>query len=258
MENLLEIEDLTIKYGDKKAVSNVSFNLEQGKILAIIGESGSGKTTLLRAIGGLLPETASFESQKMGFSEADIASLKKSDWNKIHGMEIGTIFQNPEKSLSPLSKIKNQFWECMKVFDPKISKALAYPKSVQMLKNLHFDDPERVLNSYPFELSGGMCQRIAIGLAIINNPALLLADEPTSALDVSSQKTTIETLMELRQKYNTSILIVTHNIGVAAKMADFIGVMYQGRLVEYATKSEVIKHPRHEYTKKLIDAVPRV
>ena len=167
------------------------------------------------------------------------------------------IFQNPESSLSPLQTLDKQFVENVRAHkkEPKDS---ILKRAEKILEDMRFPEPGKILRAYPFELSGGMCQRAAIALAIMNQPRLLLADEPTSALDVAAQNMTIQTLLELRRQYGTAILLVTHNIGVAYKMADYIGVMYRGRLLEWGTKEEVLFHPREDYTRRLIQAIPHL
>ena len=165
------------------------------------------------------------------------------------------IFQHPEHSLDPVVTIGDQFGECMKAVS-KTGKQEALGRALVLLDDLHLEDPVRVLKSYPFELSGGMSQRVAIAIAMANSPKLLLADEPTSALDVTVQAQTINVMMELRERYGTAILMVTHNMGVIARMADMVGVMYHGELVEWGTRQDVLKNPAHPYTRALIRAIP--
>ena len=204
--------------------------------------------------------------------EKNLVHLSEKEWQNIHGSQIGYIFQNPEQSLSPLAKIGKQFLECARVNkskkaqadllclrgkDKKAKKEIL-TEAEMLLKKLRFEEPERILKSYPFELSGGMCQRVAIALAIMNHPLLLLADEPTSALDVAAQNMTIETLLDLREQTGLSMVVVTHNMDVASRLADEIGVMYQGKIIESGPPEQIVNEPREAYTKRLIEAIPQI
>ena len=242
IEKNLIVDRLTVTYGEKLAVDGVSFSLSPGKIYVIVGESGSGKSTLLRTIGGLLTKEGKIVSGDIWMGEQNLIQLSEKEWCEVHGNKMGYIFQNPEQSLSPLAKIGKQFVECQNMHAKTAgtkSKKEILEDAEELLKELRFENPQRVLKSYPFELSGGMCQRVAIALAIMNQPSLLLADEPTSALDVASQDMTIETLLALRKKTDLSILLVTHNMEVARRLADEIGVMYQGRIIESGLPEEI-------------------
>ena len=260
IEKNLIVDRLTVTYGEKLAVDGVSFSLSPGKIYVIVGESGSGKSTLLRTIGGLLTKEGKIVSGDIWMGEQNLIQLSEKEWCEVHGNKMGYIFQNPEQSLSPLAKIGKQFVECQNMHAKtagKKSKKEILEDAEELLKELRFENPQRVLKSYPFELSGGMCQRVAIALAIMNQPSLLLADEPTSALDVASQDMTIETLLALRKKTDLSILLVTHNMEVARRLADEIGVMYQGRIIESGLPEEIWNDPKEDDTKKLIAAIPQ-
>ena len=260
IEKNLIVDRLTVTYGEKLAVDGVSFSLSPGKIYVIVGESGSGQSTLLRTIGGLLTKEGKIVSGDIWMGEQNLIQLSEKEWCEVHGNKMGYIFQNPEQSLSPLAKIGKQFVECQNMHAKtagKKSKKEILEDAEELLKELRFENPQRVLKSYPFELSGGMCQRVAIALAIMNQPSLLLADEPTSALDVASQDMTIETLLALRKKTDLSILLVTHNMEVARRLADEIGVMYQGRIIESGLPEEIWNDPKEDYTKKLIAAIPQ-
>ena len=268
----LIIEHLTVAYEEKLAVDDVSFSLENGKIFVIVGESGSGKTTLLRMVGGLLSDEGKIVSGNIFLQEKNLVHLSEKEWQNIHGGQIGYIFQNPEQSLSPLAKIEKQFLECACVNESKKAQAdllclrgkdkkakkEILTEAEMLLKKLRFEEPERILKAYPFELSGGMCQRVAIALAIMNHPLLLLADEPTSALDVAAQNMTIETLLDLREQTGLSMVVVTHNMDVACRLADEIGVMYQGKIIESGPPEQIVNEPREAYTKKLIEAIPQI
>ena len=268
----LIIEHLTVAYEEKLAVDDVSFSLENGKIFVIVGESGSGKTTLLRTVGGLLSDEGKIVSGNIFLQEKNLVHLSEKEWQNIHGGQIGYIFQNPEQSLSPLAKIEKQFLECACVNESKKAQAdllclrgknrrtkkEILTEAEILLKKLRFEEPERILKAYPFELSGGMCQRVAIALAIMNHPLLLLADEPTSALDVAAQNMTIETLLDLREQTGLSMVVVTHNMDVACRLADEIGVMYQGKIIESGPPEQIVNEPREAYTKRLIEAIPQI
>lgn len=268
----LIIEHLTVAYEEKLAVDDVSFSLENGKIFVIVGESGSGKTTLLRTVGGLLSDEGKIVSGNIFLQEKNLVHLSEKEWQNIHGGQIGYIFQNPEQSLSPLAKIEKQFLECACVNESKKAQAdllclrgkdkkakkEILTEAEMLLKKLRFEEPERILKAYSFELSGGMCQRVAIALAIMNHPLLLLADEPTSALDVAAQNMTIETLLDLREQTGLSMVVVTHNMDVACRLADEIGVMYQGKIIESGPPEQIVNEPREAYTKRLIEAIPQI
>lgn len=268
----LIIEHLTVAYEEKLAVDDVSFSLENGKIFVIVGESGSGKTTLLRMVGGLLSDEGKIVSGNIFLQEKNLVQFSEKEWQNIHSGQIGYIFQNPEQSLSPLAKIEKQFLECARVSESKKAQAdllclrgkdkkakkEILTEAEMLLKKLRFEEPERILKAYPFELSGGMCQRVAIALAIMNHPLLLLADEPTSALDVAAQNMTIETLLDLREQTGLSMVVVTHNMDVACRLADEIGVMYQGKIIESGPPEQIVNEPREAYTKRLIEAIPQI
>ena len=252
---MLEVKKLCISYGKKTTVKNVSLAVCAGQIVGLVGESGSGKSTVIRSILGILPSNGKITSGTVAFQGEDLTKLSQKEWKKIRGRKISMIFQHPGNSLDPVLTIGTQFCECMKAVQGT-SRDIAMKKAEELLEELHLSDPQRVLKSYPFELSGGMCQRVGIALAMANNPDLLLADEPTSALDVTVQAQTIDVMMELRKKYGAAILLVTHNMGVIAHMADMVGVMYQGELVEWGTRKEILGNPIHPYTRALIRAIP--
>ena len=232
IEKNLIVDRLTVTYGEKLAVDGVSFSLSPGKIYVIVGESGSGKSTLLRTIGGLLTKEGKIVSGDIWMGEQNLIQLSEKEWCEVHGNKMGYIFQNPEQSLSPLAKIGKQFVECQNMHAKtagKKSKKEILEDAEELLKELRFENPQRVLKSYPFELSGGMCQRVAIALAIMNQPSLLLADEPTSALDVSVQAQTLNELLKLQGDYHMTYLFITHNLSVVRYMSDRICVMYGGQ-----------------------------
>ena len=251
---ILNLKNLSVSYGDINILKDIDLSLKKGEILGIVGESGSGKSTLIKSIMGILDENASIDGE-INFEGKDLASLSLKDYRKIKGKEISMIFQNPTEYFNPTRKISKQFIETIRSHN-YISKQEIQKKSINTFKFLGLQDGKKIWNSYPFELSGGMNQRVAIALSIMLEPKILLADEPTSALDVTVQAQVVKELLKLRQKLNTSIILVTHNIGVASYMSDNIGVMYGGRIIEYGESEELINNPKHPYTKILINSVP--
>ncbi len=255
MGNILEVQQVTITYKDNIAVENVSFQVAENQILAIVGESGSGKSTLIRAIDGLLPEAGKVTEGKILYLGNLLNDPGQKNLQKLRGKEIAMIFQNPGEYLNPRRKIESQFMEILDIHGTgtrQEKRSLA----LQMLNRLNLPDAERILKSYPFQLSGGMNQRVAIAMAVSTRPKLLLADEPTSALDVTVQAQVVKELLELRQTFGTAMILVTHNIAVASKMADQIVVMKSGKIQEYGTRDQVILNPKSSYTRELLNAVP--
>lgn len=236
-------------------VRHVTFNLEQGKILAIVGESGSGKTTVIRAIQHVLPGGGHI-SEGQALLEGQDTELKTPEMHrKLSGTDVSMIFQDSGAMMNPIRLIGDQFREFLAIHGMTDEKE-AHDRMIEMLTMVRLPDPEQILKSYTFELSGGMRQRVGIAMAMAFHPKLLLADEPTSALDVTTQAAIVKEMMEVRKKMNTSIIIVTHNMGVACFMADDIMVMRNGLVVEYGKAEDVIYHPKEDYTKMLLAAVP--
>ena len=257
MSNILEAEKLNITYDEgSQAVIGLTLSLGYGEILAVVGGSGRGKSTFLHSAIGLLPEDAEL-SGSLRFEGRELLGLTENEWNRLRGKEIALIFQNTGLSLNPNRKIHKQVWEYAAHHGVKDrDKASAEMKA--LMQSVGFTHPDRVLRSYPFQLSGGMLQRIAIALAMLLRPKLILADEPTSALDVTVQAQVAAQIKRLRSEFGTSIIFVTHNMGVASYMADRIAVMEHGRLVELGQRDQVIRSPKAEYTKKLLAAVPEL
>ena len=255
MKPLLEIKNLNINYKNSiKAVKNVSLTLEDNQIISIVGESGSGKSTLIRAILKLLPMGGEIESGNIFFLEKDILNLNKNELNKLRGKDIGMIFQDPNSTMDPIKTIEKQFIEYILEHN-NISKKEAIDLAKKYLLKLNLIDVERVLKSYPFELPGGMKQRVSIAMAMAQNRKLLLADEPTSALDVTIQVQVINELKKIRVNFKSSIILVTHNMGVAAYISDKIAVMRNGEIIEFGDRDQIIKNPQHDYTKSLLNAI---
>ena len=256
--SLLEVKNCTIRYQNgAPAVSNVSFDVEKGEIISLVGESGSGKTTMIRAILGLLPPGGKVTEGQIILDEKDLLSLSEHEMETIRGKEISMIFQDVGQSMDPVKLIKSQYIEAIKVHED-ISKEESYDKAVEMLRRMHLPDAKRVMASYPFELSGGMKQRVGIAMGMTAQPKLLLADEPTSALDVTIQAQVVREMKELRDKYGVTIILVTHNMGVASYLSDKIGVMCKSKMVEFGRRDEIIYSPKEQYTKDLIEAVPKM
>lgn len=251
---LLDINNVEISYSGKSVVHDLSFQVQPGEILGIVGESGSGKSTVLKAAMGLLGKNGMVTKGEILYKGIHVTNAKEEDLRKLRGPEMGMIFQNTSASLCPVRKIDDQLYETVSQHK-KVSRREVRDRALMLLEKMKLTEGERVLKSYPFELSGGMNQRVGIMMAMILNPDLLLADEPTSALDVTVQAQVIKEMVKMRELFGTGIVIVTHNIGVVEYMADKVAVMYQGKLVEYGTKEEVIYHPQQAYTKKLIGAV---
>lgn len=255
---VLEIEGCTIRYPNGvNAVSDVSLSVEEGEIVSIVGESGSGKTTLIRAILGLLPPGGKIVSGQILFLGRNLARASEQEMQDIRGREIAMIFQDVGASLDPIQKIKRQYAEAISIHE-KLSKSACYSLAVKMLKCMHLTDSGRIMDSYPFELSGGMKQRVGIAMGMTARPKLLLADEPTSALDVTIQAQVVHQLRQLREQYGTTIILVTHNMGVASYLSDRIGVMRKSKLVEIGPRNEIIYHPKEPYTRALLEAVPKL
>ncbi len=256
--SLLEVKNCTIKYQNgAPAVDGVSFSVEKGEIVSLVGESGSGKTTMIRAILGLLPPGGKVTEGQIVLDGKDLLSLSEHEMESIRGKEISMIFQDVGQSMDPVKLVKSQYIEAIKIHED-ISKEESYDKAVEMLKRMHLPDAKRVMASYPFELSGGMKQRVGIAMGMTAQPKLLLADEPTSALDVTIQAQVVREMKELRDKYGVTIILVTHNMGVASYLSDKIGVMCKSKMVEYGTRDEIIYSPKEQYTKDLIEAVPKM
>lgn len=252
---LLDVKNLDVSYGDKLTVTGASIELDKGKILSIVGESGSGKTTVIRAIMGCLPGRGHVSGGSITFDGRDMLKNTREDWRKISGSEMSMIFQDSGNMINPIRRIGEQFTDYILAHAPQKSKAEAAEMAKDMLNKVRLPNPQNIMNSYPFELSGGMRQRVGIAMAMIFSPKLLLADEPTSALDVTTQAQIIRQIVDVRNEYNAAVILVTHNIGVASYVSNKLMVMKNGRVVESGGR-EVIENPQHAYTKELLAAVP--
>lgn len=255
---MLEIKDLTIQYGDKDpVVENFSLSLKKGEIITIVGESGSGKSTVLSSILGLLPNGGKIISGDIIYNGESMLSKSLNQWRELRGTEITMISQDSGGTLNPIRKIGKQFVEYIQTHS-KMSVKEAEEKAEDMFSKVNLPDPEIIMKSYPHQLSGGMKQRVGIAMALTFHPKIILADEPTSALDVITQAQIVKEIMDIRKKFDTSIIMVTHNLGVAAYISDKIIVMQNGKIVDAGNKNEVIENPKSEYTKKLLEAVPEI
>jgi oligopeptide/dipeptide ABC transporter ATP-binding protein len=262
VSNILEIKRLTVEYkvpeGVIKALDKIDLYVKKGEILAIVGESGSGKTTLAHSIARLLPKNARIVEGSIIFhtrkGPVDLTKISEEEMRKIRGSMIGMVFQDPMTYLNPVMKISDQIIEGL-ISHKKISKKDAEAKTLDLLKKLRIPNPEYVAKSYPHQLSGGMKQRVIIAMAMINQPDLLIADEPTSALDVTVQAEILELFKELRKEYGVTIIIITHDLGVAVRIADRIVIMYAGKIMEIGDVREVFKQPLHPYTQGLLGSI---
>ena len=253
IDPLLKVDSLSVSYGHARGVARVSIALAEGESLAIVGESGSGKTTLLRSIARLLPVQARVESGSVEFSGRDILRASEREMRALRGSQIAYIFQNGQSSLDPLFTIGQQFGEILRAHGKEVS--CVYERN--LLSKMGIQDPSRVLHALPSELSGGQCQRVAIAFAVACEPKLLLADEPTSALDVGAQAKVEELLRDLNQREGISLVVVTHDIGLATRIASRIAVMKDGHVIETGQTEQVVANPSEAYTRELISAVPR-
>ena len=257
MKEILKVKDLSVSNKDVEILKNISFQIKKGEILGIVGESGCGKSTLIRALIQMMNKSEEIISGEILFNERNLLSLDNKQIRKLRGNNLAVIFQNPGATLNPIRKIGKQFVQTMQSH-MDISKNEALEKASNMLEKVNLKDSKCILNSYPFELSGGMKQRVTIALAMILEPEILIADEPTSALDVTVQAQVVKEMMSLRDNFQTSIIIVTHSMSVISQMVDKVAVMYSGNIVEYGDKEDILRNPKHPYTKALIDAVPKM
>ena len=254
---MLEIQNITVPYknSDKPAVENFSLHIKQGEICCLVGESGSGKTSVIRAVQGNLPEQGTVTQGDIFFEGKSLLNYTVNEWRKIRGTEISMIFQDSGAMMNPVRTIGSQFVEYIRAHGT-YTKREAWEKGVQMLKSVRLPDGEHIMNSYPFQLSGGMKQRVGIAFAMFFRPKLLLADEPTSALDVTTQAQIVRQMMKLREDYGTGIIMITHNLALAAYMSDRILIMKDGKVTDSGDRGHILHNSKADYTKKLLSAVP--
>lgn len=260
-EKLLEIKDEKLSFftpaGEVKALNGVSFSMNEGEVLGIVGESGSGKSVTAYSIMGLTAYPGKLIGGTIYFNGHQIEKMSEKEMRKIRGNEVSIIFQDPMTSLNPVYTIGNQITEVIRLHTGK-NKKEAYDRAKELLELVGINEPTKRLKQYPHELSGGMRQRVMIAIALACEPKLLIADEPTTALDVTIQAQILELMQELRQKLGMSIIMITHDLGVVASMCERIAVMYAGHIVEYGTADEIFYEPKHEYTKGLINSIPKL
>nr|WP_250813853.1 ABC transporter ATP-binding protein [Neorhizobium tomejilense] len=254
---LLSVDRLTIDIGGANVVDNISFTVAPGKVMALVGESGCGKSLSSYAMLGLLPPAARRTAGRIMLENTDLAALSERQLRKARGKDISIIFQEPSASLDPLTTVGSQIAEAYRVHHG-VSKAEAYEKARRMLVDVGIPDPTRRLDQYPFELSGGMCQRIMISIALICGPRVLVADEPTTALDVTIQAQILDLMKKLVADRGTAIVLITHDMGVVADIADDVAVMYAGRIAEIAPVYDLFRQPKHPYTALLLASVPKL
>lgn len=259
-KNLVEYKNLKINFktseGTVKAVNDVSFKIKEGETVCIVGESGCGKSVTAMSLMKLIQTPpGEIVSGEILFNGVDILKLPESDMEKIRGNEISIIFQEPMTSLNPVIRIGTQITEAI-ILHQCISKAKAFDKAVEILKTIGIARAEEIMKSYPHEMSGGMRQRVMIAMAICCNPKLLIADEPTTALDVTIQAQILDLMKDIKDKFKTSIMMITHDLGIVAEMADYVVVMYAGKIIEKAPVLEIFKNPLHPYTKGLMASKP--
>ena len=260
MEKVLEVKDLNISFhtfgGEVQAIRGVSFDLFKGETLAIVGESGSGKSVTTKSIMRLLPPgNSEIKKGEILFGDKDIAKLSEREMQKVRGKEISMIFQDPMTSLNPTMKIGKQIMEPI-LKHHTISKKDAKARALELLELVGIPNPEQRFEQYPHQFSGGMRQRVVIAIALACDPKVLIADEPTTALDVTIQAQILELMKSLQEKINTSIIFITHDLGVVANVADRVAVMYGGKIVEVGTVDEIFYNPQHPYTWGLISSMP--
>ena len=259
---LLKIEDLELSFkmyeGMSYVLKKISLELDKGEKVALVGESGSGKSVTTKLILGLLNQKNVYKKGKIIFNQRDVLNLSEKEFKKIRGNNISIIFQDPIAALNPVFKIKDQFHEVNLNNNKKISKKDSYIRACEALEKVSIRDPERVMESYSFQLSGGLAQRVVITMAMINKPELLLADEPSTALDVTIQNQALDLMDELTSKTNTAVLLITHNMGVVRKFAQKVYVIYRGVIVEEGLKKQIFENPGHPYTKALLDSIPKL
>ncbi len=254
---LLEIKNVDISYGERVTVTNSNLTLNEGEICSIVGESGSGKTTVIRAVLGLLAGGGRVTAGDILFEGKSLLGLNKKQWRQLLGRDISMIFQDSGAMMNQTKKIGSSFVEYIRTHE-NISKKAAWAKGAEMLTRMRLPDGDRIMRSYPFQLSGGMRQRVGIAMGMTYQPKLLLADEPTSALDVTTQAQIVRQMMELRDEYGTSIILVTHDLGVATYMGDKIIVMKNGAIEDQGPRDYMLRDTENEYTRKLLEAVPSI
>ncbi len=262
MDPILDVRNLHVSFdtygGTVQAVRGVNFALKKGETLAIVGESGSGKSVTTKALMGLVAKPAGHIPEgEILFDGKDLTKLSNKEMQKIRGKDMSMIFQDPMTSLNPTMKIGKQIMEGL-ILHQKLSKAAARKRAIELLELVGIPDPSKRINQYPHQFSGGMRQRVVIAIALACNPQVLIADEPTTALDVTIQAQILELMKDIQKKMDTSIIFITHDLGVVANVADRVAVMYAGKIVEIGTVDDIFYNPKHPYTWGLLGSMPTV
>lgn len=259
---LLEVEDLHVSFatpvGQVNAVNSISYTLHRHEVMGIVGESGSGKTVEALTIMGLLGTNATVDSGSIRFDGQELLEKSEKDYVTFRGKEVGMIFQNPMTSLNPVYTIGRQLTEALTVHDKDITKKQAQARAIEMLTHVGITQPEKRMKQYPFELSGGMRQRVMIAMGIICHPKLLIADEPTTALDVTIQAQILDLIKKVQQETGMAVIFITHNLGVVADICDSVTVMYAGHIVEQGSARDIFYHTKHPYTQGLLRSTPSI
>lgn len=260
MTNALEVKELSVSFytseGEVQAVRKVSFVLKPGEILAIVGESGCGKSVLCKSILKLLPASAKIQSGSIRVQGKDITNYRERDMEKLRGKEFSMVFQDPMATLNPTMTIGAQIGEAVKIHQPDITKHQLQTRILELMEMVGIECPEKTCNQYPHNYSGGMRQRAVMAIALAGNPKILFADEPTTALDVTIQAQILDLFANLQKKLGTATVFVTHDLGVVARVADRVAVMYAGKIVEIGTAEDIFYHPCHPYTWGLLKSLP--
>ncbi|AUM74631.1 ABC transporter ATP-binding protein [Paracoccus jeotgali] len=263
MTEILGIDDLHLSFrgysGTVEVLHGISLHIARGERVALVGESGSGKSVTARIVLGLLQELRSARIRgALRFEGQDLNAMSRRQRHALRGTRMSMIFQDPTSSLNPVFTIGTQFAEVLRRGEPKLSNAACLERATRLLDDVSIPDPGRVLAAYPFQLSGGMNQRVVIAMALANEPSLLIADEPGTALDVTVQAQTLSLMRRLVEDHRTAVLFISHNLGVVREFADRLYVIYRGNIVEEGRTRSVFDHPRHPYTRALMQAVPRI
>ena len=260
-EKILEVKNLSVSFntyaGEVKALRDISFHVNKGETLAIVGESGCGKSTLATTIMGLHDFNYTKVSGEVIFEDKNLLTLDQDEYNKIRGGKIGMIFQDPLSALNPLQRIGEQIEEAL-TYHTKFSKEEKKARVLELLEKVGIENPSRVYRQFPHQLSGGMRQRVMIAMALSCKPKMIIADEPTTALDVTIQAQILDLLTDLQNEIKAGIILITHDLGVVAQMADRVAVMYAGQVVELADSMELFNNPLHPYTKSLLNSIPQI
>ena len=260
MAELLEIKNLSVSFdtpqGELQAVRDVSLSLHQGEVLAVVGESGCGKSVLCKTVMKLLPDSARIKSGSILADGADITNYRQRDMERLRGRLFSMVLQDPMTSLNPTVCVGEQITEAVRVHEPRAARGAVLRRVLELMELVGIPEPERRYNLYPYHFSGGMRQRAVMAVALASNPKILFADEPTTSLDVTVQAQILDLLRDIQKKLGTAMILVSHDLGVVARAADRVAVMYAGKLVETGTVEDIFYDPRHPYTRGLLRSLP--